>query len=127
MRLPLHTPYKNGEGGVKIGLEPIDNSNWLEIDNLFESEIAQKKTLYQSHHDEVYQEVPESSESQSELLEILENHLKQYHPNHKISLESESSSLKKASLMIQEDLVLMLPKEDEYYLGAASLCAPSNL
>jgi len=126
LRLPLHTPYKNGEGGVKIDLEPIDNSNWLEIDNLFESEIAQKRTLYQSHYDEVYQEVPESSESQSELLEILENHLKQYHPNHKISLESESSSLKKASLMIQEDLVLMLPKEDEYYLGAASLCAPSN-
>ena len=28
--------------------------------------------------------------------------------------------------MVQEDLVLMLPRGEEYFLGAASLCAPSN-
>ncbi|HIC27525.1 MAG TPA: DUF3445 domain-containing protein [Gammaproteobacteria bacterium] len=126
MRLPVHTPYKHGEGGVKVGLEPIAVSNWLEVDDLFESEIVQKKALYESHHDEVYQEAPESTESQSELLIILKSHLEQYHPDHKPNYNNEPSPLKNASLMIQEDLVLMLPKDDEYYLGAASLCAPSN-
>ena len=126
MRLPVHTPYKHGEGGVKVGLEPIAVSNWLEIDDLFESEIVQKKALYESHHDEVYQAAPESTESQSELLIILKSHLEQYHPDHKPNYNNEPSPLKNASLMIQEDLVLMLPKDDEYYLGAASLCAPSN-
>jgi len=43
LRLPIHTPYKNGEGGVKVGLEPIKESDWLEIDDLFNSEIELKK------------------------------------------------------------------------------------
>ena len=43
LRLPIHTPYKNGEGGVKVGLEPIKESDWLEIDDLFNSEIELKR------------------------------------------------------------------------------------
>ena len=108
MRLPIHTPYKNGEGGVKVGLEPIKESDWLEIDDLFNSEIELKKELYDSHFNDIHQEVKESFESQVELL------------------DAEALPLKSASLMVQEDLVLMLPRGEEYFLGAASLCAPSN-
>ena len=61
---PIHTPYRNGEGGIKVGLEPIKESNWLEIDSLFRSEIKLKKQLYNSKLDQVYQEVPESYEAQ---------------------------------------------------------------
>ena len=45
MSLPKHTPYRHGEGGVKVGLEPIEEADWLEIDNLFDSEIELKKKL----------------------------------------------------------------------------------
>ena len=126
MRLPIHTPYKNGEGGVKVGLEPIQEPDWLEIDDLFNSEIELKKDLYDSHFNDVHKEVKESYESQVELLDVLETHLEQYHPNHKITSVADSLPLKNASLMVQEDLVLMLPRGEEYFLGAASLCAPSN-
>ena len=126
MRLPIHTPYKNGEGGVKVGLEPIKESDWLEIDDLFNSEIELKKDLYDSHFNDIHQEVKESFESQVELLSVLRSHLEQYHPDHKITSVAESLPLKSASLMVQEDLVLMLPRGEEYFLGAASLCAPSN-
>ena len=126
MRLPIHTPYKNGEGGVKIGLEPIEESDWLEIDDLFDSEIELKKELYDSHFTDIHQEVKESFESQVELLNVLKTYLKQYYPNRKITSVSDSLPLKSASLMVQEDLALMLPRGEEYFLGAASLCAPSN-
>jgi len=126
LSLPKHTPYRNGDGGVKVGLEPIEESDWLEIDDLFSSEIELKKELYDSHFNEIHQEVNESSESQVELLNLIKTHLKQYHPNHKITSVTDSLPLKKASLMVQEDLVLMLPRREEYFLGAASLCAPSN-
>jgi len=126
LRLPIHTPYKNGEGGVKVGLEPIKESDWLEIDDLFNSEIELKKELYNSHFNDIHQEVKESFESQVELLSVLKSHLEQYHPDHKITSVAESLPLKSASLMVQEDLVLMLPRGEEYFLGAASLCAPSN-
>ena len=126
MRLPIHTPYKNGEGGVKVGLEPIKESDWLEIDDLFNSEIELKKELYNSHFNDIHQEVKESFESQVELLSVLKSHLEQYHPDLEITSVAESLPLKNASLMVQEDLVLMLPRGEEYFLGAASLCAPSN-
>ena len=126
MRLPIHTPYKNGEGGVKVGLEPIKESDWLEIDDLFNSEIELKKELYDSHFNDIHQEVKESFESQVELLSVLKSHLEQYHPDHIITSVAESLPLKSASLLVQEDLVLMLPRGEEYFLGAASLCAPSN-
>jgi len=126
LRLPIHTPYKNGEGGVKVGLEPIKESDWLEIDDLFNSEIELKKDLYDSHFNDIHQEVKESFESQVELLSVLKSHLEQYHPDHKITSVADSLPLKNASLMVQEDLVLMLPRGEEYFLGAASLCAPSN-
>jgi len=126
LSLPKHTPYRNGDGGVKVGLEPIEESDWLEIDDLFSSEIELKKELYDSHFNEIHQEVNESSESQVELLNLIKTHLKQYHPNHKTTSVTDSLPLKKASLMVQEDLVLMLPRREEYFLGAASLCAPSN-
>ena len=43
LKKPLHTPYKNGKGGIRVGLQPISESEWLEIDDLFESEIFLKK------------------------------------------------------------------------------------
>jgi len=126
LSLPKHTPYRNGDGGVKVGLEPIEEADWLEIDNLFDSEIELKKKLYESYYKEIHQELDLSLKSQQELLEMLKTHLNQYHPNHKFTTTETSAPLKNASLMVQEDLVLMLPKEEKYFLGAASLCAPSN-
>ena len=126
MSLPKHTPYRNGDGGVKVGLEPIEEADWLEIDNLFDSEIELKKKLYESYYKEIHQELDLSLKSQRELLEMLKTHLNQYHPNHKFTTTETSAPLKNASLMVQEDLVLMLPKKEKYFLGAASLCAPSN-
>ena len=126
MSLPKHTPYRNGDGGVKVGLEPIEEANWLEIDNLFDSEIKIKKNLYESNYKEIHQELDLSLKSQYELLEMLKTHLNQYHPSHKITRTESSTPLKNAALLVQEDLVLMLPAEEKYFLGAASLCAPSN-
>ena len=89
MKIPLHTPYKNGKGGVKVGLEPVEELKWIEIDELFSSEIAQKENLYKTKHQDVYQETPNSFESQEEFLNILREHLLEYHPEHLIQNESK--------------------------------------
>ncbi len=125
MRLPIHTPYKNGEGGVKIGLEPIEISEWLEIDELFTSEIEQKKELYKNNFKDIYQEHDDAKEAQLELFNTLSKHIDTYHNGHTFPKEG-SSLLHKASLMVQEDLVLMIPDNNQFFLGAASLCSPSN-
>ena len=67
MPLPKHTPYLDGQGGVKIGLSPIPESTWLELDNKFEEEILLKKNLLNSNRDEVLQ-ISEGSEDQQEEI-----------------------------------------------------------
>ena len=142
LKKPLHTPYKNGKGGIRVGLQPISESEWLEIDDLFESEIFLKKNLLESHKKEVYQEIESSKTAQSEFLELLIQYLQKFHPQkyffeddyiqvnlqeHSLKLSrNDYSPLELASLLVQEDLVLMLKGDEDYFLGAASLCAPSN-
>jgi len=45
LRPPIHQPFKDGRGGIEIGLKPIEDRDWLEIDELFNQEIQDKLTL----------------------------------------------------------------------------------
>ena len=53
MHHPKHIPFKGGRGGIEIGLKPINEGNWLEIDHLFEAELKLKKALLQDKKDVV--------------------------------------------------------------------------
>ena len=55
MPSPKHTPYLDGQGGVKIGLSPIAESSWLELDDKFEQEINFKNMIKKDR--ELYEEL----------------------------------------------------------------------
>jgi len=139
--LPKHTPYLDGQGGVKIGLSPISESAWLELDNKFEEEILLKKNLLNTNRDDVLQISEGSKDEQEEILESILNYLQKFHSdkytfskdsiyikstNDLYGLNQFKNPIELASLLVQEDLVLMSSKEDEFYLEAASLSAPSH-
>ena len=141
MPLPKHTPYLDGQGGVKIGLSPISESAWLELDNKFEEEILLKKNLLNTNRDDVLQISEGSKDEQEEILESILNYLQKFHSdkytfskdsiyikstNDLYDLNQFKNPIELASLLVQEDLVLMSSKEDEFYLEAASLSAPSH-
>ena len=141
MNFPSHQPYKNGKGGIDIGLKPIENSSWLEIDSLFDKEISIKKRLYKERKDQVLITPPDSIDIQREVLEIVLKHLDHFHNDlYKINHESVEfiksktiysykdfeNPLELASLLVQEDLVIMQPQSDIFYLRSASLCAPTR-
>ncbi len=141
MSLPIHQPYKNGKGGVDIGLKPIDNCSWLEIDNLFEEEISLKKKLYEEKKDQVLITPPDSINIQKEVLDLVLEHLNEFYSDsfriNRDSIEELKSKiiysykdfenpLELASLLVQEDLIIMQPKKDVFYLKSASLCAPTR-
>lgn len=142
MVLPKHTPYQNGKGGVRIGLKPINTKNWLEIDDNFKNENNLKKNLLSSKRHEVFQANNNSFSAQNELLKMVTEHLKKYH-SEKYSfkdqnifikttgesinlLDSNTPPIETASLLVQEDLILMIPKENKFYLEAAVLTSPSH-
>lgn len=142
MALPKHTPYLNGKGGVRIGLKPINTKNWLEIDDNFKNENNLKKNLLSSRRHEVFQANDNSHSAQKELLKMVTEHLKKYH-SEKYSfkdqnifikatgesinlLDSNTPPIETASLLVQEDLILMMPKKNKFYLEAAVLTSPSH-
>ena len=141
MTLPKYTPYLDGQGGVKIGLSPISESKWLEIDNKFEEEIRLKKKLLKTNRDDVLQITQGSEDKQNEILESIVSYLQKFHSdifkvtkdsvyiestNDLYKLNQFKNPIELASLLVQEDLVMMSPKEDKFYLEAASLSAPSH-
>ncbi len=141
MTLPKYTPYLDGQGGVKIGLTPISESKWLEIDNKFEEEIRLKKKLLKTNRDDVLQITQGSEDKQNEILESIVSYLQKFHSdifkvtkdsvyientNDLYKLNQFKNPIELASLLVQEDLVMMSPKEDKFYLEAASLSAPSH-
>jgi len=142
LALPKHTPYQNGKGGVRIGLKPINTKNWLEIDDNFKNENNLKKILLSSRRHEVFQANDNSHSAQKELLKMVTEHLKKYH-SEKYSfkdqnifikatgesinlLDSNTPPIETASLLVQEDLILMMPKKNKFYLEAAVLTSPSH-
>ena len=141
MTLPKYTPYLDGQGGVKLGLSPISESKWLEIDNKFEEEIRLKKKLLKTNRDDVLQITQGSEDKQNEILESIVSYLQKFHSdifkvtkdsvyiestNDLYKLNQFKNPIELASLLVQEDLVMMSPKEDKFYLEAASLSAPSH-
>ena len=79
MRPPIHQPFKDGRGGIEIGLKPIEDRDWLEIDELFNQEIQDKLTLIEERRSEVIVSNKNSLGSQRELLNIVLEYLSTYH------------------------------------------------
>ena len=75
MPSPKYKPYLDGQGGVKIGLSPISESKWLEIDDRFIEEIHLKKGLLETNRNEVLQIVEGCEGEQNEILESILNNL----------------------------------------------------
>ena len=101
-----------------------------------------KKNLLSSNRTKVLQSSTDSQAAQEELLELITNHLEEYHSDKydfdgkiiHVKATKESVDLlnkdlvpiETASLLVQEDLILMNPRGDEFCLEAASLSAPSH-
>lgn len=141
MHHPKHIPFKGGRGGIEIGLKPINEDNWLEIDHLFEAELKLKKALLQDKKDVVLVSNNDYLDTERELLELIIDFLKIYHPesyhfgensvtikksDQYLHFDDFESPIELASLLIQEDLVIMHPQDESFYLEAACVCAPTR-
>ena len=99
---------------------------WLDVGANFQSRLAEKHSLLASHHDKIFMARPEALEASREFLAMLRDYLRQYHPGVPILEDSGLHPLDFAARMVIEDFCLLLPSNDDYYLAAASLHAPSG-
>ncbi|MBZ9842463.1 heme-dependent oxidative N-demethylase family protein [Mesorhizobium sp. CA5] len=144
IRQLTHTPYDGSSKLFTIGLKPLDFDRWIEVDELLLPHLAEKQRLYAEIPEKVFVEEDGTSEAQRDVLDLLVAHLEAAHPGtyrrngevvEPIGFETASdrlppalreAPLAKASLLVQEDLILMRRGEHGWRLAAGSLCFPSS-
>ncbi|MGX7874823.1 heme-dependent oxidative N-demethylase family protein [Mesorhizobium sp. ORM6] len=140
---PTHTPYDGSSKLFTIGLKPLDPMDWIEIDGHLQPYLAEKRRLYAEIPERVFVEETGTRDAQREVLELLGAYLPERFPdtyrrtdagieiagaaNH-LAIPSgiADAPLVTASLLVQEDLILMRRGDSGWRLAAGSLCFPSS-
>ena len=65
---PRYIPFLEGKHRVTMGLMPLDLSDWIEVDEKFEDELAQKNILLAERRAEVVATRSGSEPAQQEVL-----------------------------------------------------------
>lgn len=142
MTLPAYTPYDGSSKLFAIGLKPLDPSTWIEIDQTYDEQMREKRRLFATIPEEVFVEEPDTFEAQNEVLTLIREHVaigfpERFQPTCKgIAIAGHPAlttdqlrsvpPLQAASLLVQEDLILMRRGEDGWRLAAGALCFPSS-
>lgn len=131
-KLPAHTPYDGSSKLFTIGLKPLDLDDWIEVDEHHPAHLAQKRRLYAEIPEKVFVAEGGTQAAQQEVLDLVADHMRRHFPAIPGAASPESMGnlvsqpICAASLLIQEDLILMRKSENGWRLVAGSLCFPSS-
>jgi len=139
---PRYLPHCTRPELLAMGLSPLADGSWIEVDTSLGRFHAHKRALAAGDPAAVYRWLPGSLPAQEELAEQLLGHLLEAHGDayrqggDAIHCTAAGFSvpwppvtadpLWSLSLLVAEDLVIMEQGDDGYRLTAASLCSPSH-
>lgn len=124
-----YIPVKGQPFTVSMGLRSMDLNQWIEIDENFETEVAQKRHLLRSKREQVFAALPAGTSGSQEVLAKLVEYLPTQFPDRfpeAVEIDDSLHPLESASLLVQEDLAIMSPEGGQWLLSAASICFPSR-
>lgn len=134
-----HFPFDGSHPLFKIGLEPLNLVDWIEVDEHLDFYLDEKARLKKLYSDKVFVAEAGTEAAQQEALDLLVEHLEQHHSqthrhkdglfqagSHSVDRMTAFPPLESASQLVQEDLILMRKGENGWRLAAASLCFPSS-
>lgn len=110
---------------LAMGLRPLDEAKWLEVDGHRDEQLAQKAELLRTRRDVVVATRPGGDEASAELLECVTSNLRDFHPDVDFTVRSDEHPVVAASRLVQEDLCVLV-RSDAWRLEAACVCFPSR-
>ncbi|MCH1489204.1 MAG: DUF3445 domain-containing protein [Ilumatobacteraceae bacterium] len=129
-RRPPYEPWREttGEFRWRLGVRPLDLERWIEIGDDAAHEIALKAEIMSSHPSTAFCALGNTEDEAQEVLEVLVAHLEEVHPSHAatVKVDSDLHPLDAAGRLIQEDLVLMVERDERLVFGAGSVCFPNR-
>jgi hypothetical protein len=140
--MPRYRPFLDGPWRLAMGIKALDPAEWIEVDDRFALQLAERRRLLSERPADVLAGLPESLPGQRELLCLLLEHLPARLPKHyrrnegRIANRTTGESfeiaawaeapLALAGRLVQEDLCLLQRGEAGYRLVAAVLCFPAH-
>jgi heme-dependent oxidative N-demethylase alpha subunit-like protein len=136
----VHLPFEAGPYRMAMGLTAVPETEWFEIDALYQTELAERSRLLASHHSEVFGVEPGSEPARTETLTMMIEHLTRVYPtwfeqengtiHNRLTGEhwdiAAHDPLEVAGRLVQEDLCLIEICAGVPHLTAAVLCFPSH-
>lgn len=137
-----YLPFDDGRFRLMMGLMPLALPDWLELDDELAADLAAKRALLTTRHDEVFAALPEAEAAAAELLALLVTHLVGHHPatfardgNRLVNAATGERwdlaapalhPLDLAGRLVQEDLCLLSAGDAGPILVGATLCSPAR-
>ncbi len=143
-----YLPFSDGKPfALRMGLQPLPVEQWIEPGEDFSAQLAEKRKLLATRHDDVVQVLSQAQPASEEALKLLLDHLRHYHSDrftfdggklrnaatgeewdiaHSLA-QSSLHPLEHATRLVQEDFCILQSDDgDIYRLTAGAVCFPSN-
>jgi hypothetical protein len=139
----IYLPFESGPYRMAMGLVTVPEAEWIELDNRYADEMAERRRLLAERHDDVFAVLPEAEEACREVLQRLVAYLTVRFPDwfsleggtlvNRLTDESWNLAappchpLELAGRLVQEDLcIIQADAEGPPRFNAAVLCFPSR-
>jgi len=112
---------------LTMGLRPLEDSDWLDVDEHRDEELALKRGLLDTSRSAVVATRPGGDEGSAEVLDEVRRWLTTYHRDLVADAPdaSDEHPIVAASRLVQEDLCVLV-HSDAWRLEAACVCFPSR-
>jgi len=108
-----------------MGLRPMREDEWFEVDERRDEELALKEHLIETRRNVVVATTKEGDGASEELLAMTLQSLAAVYPQLPREPRPGEHPIVQASLLVQEDLCVLV-RDEHWYLAAACVCFPSR-
>lgn len=113
---------------LSLGLRALDLNAWLDVDEHYADEMAQKSRLLRERHTDVVAHLPSGRAAAEETLDLVRAWMSEHHPEMVVDDMDRPGlhPVDAAGRLVQEDLCVMTRDTGCWRLTAASVCFPSR-
>ena len=127
-------PWMEAKSRKLPGVQPLEMRDWLQVDDAFGAQMAERARLISSHRGDVLQMRPEAEAACAEALELALTHLPegfsrkgdQITRPDGVTIGLEGPPMEVLSRLVVEDFCILQKHEAEHVLTAALLCFPAS-
>lgn len=128
---PLHEPYREVPEGTfrwRLGVRPLDLADWLVITDHYTDEVTEKARIMAEHPGTAFCVLDDVEAESVEIATAVVDHLRHHHPDRfdQVEIDPSLHPLDAAGRLIQEDLVVMVERDNDLIFAGGSVCFPNR-